>query len=144
MTQRQLKYGRAPISVSVTQMITHQIIPKQQDTLVVVGSRDGEHEDGPNNGQHADGGDGQALSLPVRCSPGGPNNHEELDGAKRDVEENGVKVGVAKVPDNQAAKCTNAAARNPKLSQYTPTLRLVIVKMEPTRWPQWPQTSTKS
>jgi hypothetical protein len=46
----------------------------------------------------------------VRCSPGRPDYHEELNGTKRDVEQNGVKVCVAKIPDNQAAKRADTAA----------------------------------
>lgn len=91
-------------------MTSYQVISEQQDAPVLARSRHRQHDDCSYDGQDADGGDGQAFSLKTRGRPGGPDDDEELDGAKRDVEQDGLKIDESEIPDDETPKRRDASA----------------------------------
>jgi hypothetical protein len=88
--------------LSAEQKHPYQIIAKQQDTLVL--SWNGEHQERPCCGQQAHASNGEPFSLEASGDPTGSNNDNDLDDAKRDVEEDGLKAGVPEVSDDETAK----------------------------------------
>ena len=80
----------------------YKVVTEEQHALVLSGN--GKHEDCPECWQGADSRNDQAFPLESSGKPARPDDYKDLDDAERDVEENCLKVGVAEVPDNEAAE----------------------------------------
>lgn len=100
--------ARPLVEVEESNETTHKIITKQQHTLLLPGNS--EHQHRADNGWHTGRGNDQALALEPLGEPASAEDGDELDGAKGDVEENGLEAVVAKRLYNQRAKSCDAAA----------------------------------
>lgn len=83
----------------------------------------------------------RTLHLPSCGQPGTAHGGNELNGAKGDVEENGIQVTEPKGFDDQRTKCSNAAAWDTMpLLVIGSLMKLTIL----TRWKPSMQTTTRT
>ena len=78
--------------------LTYQVVTKQQNTLFLPANS--QHHDGPDDGRDREADDSPALALYPGRYPTAADNGEDLDDAEGNIEQDGLKGGIAEGLDD--------------------------------------------